>query len=109
MLFGLRKILDWKEKREKAAHIDRLVTERRVRELEIRVRRLAAAQWSLPEIPPADDSAALIGEPAPWSRFAERLRRREENARARLAALRQELEREMGAPRAIRAFTRVTR
>ena len=107
-LFGLHRIREWKEKKAKEAHVDRLVTERRVRELETRVRRLATARWSLPEIPATADASTIVAEFARWSRFGERLGRREEDARARLAALRRELEREMGSRRATRAFTRVS-
>ena len=107
-MFGLRRIREWKDKKVKEAHVDRLVTERRVRELEIRVRRLTVARWSLPEIPAATDANAIAAEFARWSRFGGRLRRREEDARSRLAALRRELEREMSSHRAIRAFTRVS-
>jgi len=73
------------EHRERAARLDRLALARRVRELEERIRRLAVARWSMPEVQPGSDARRLVRDIAARAGFGERLGGREDEARAELA------------------------
>jgi hypothetical protein len=94
--------LEARERRERIAHFDRLVAECDVREEEGRIRRLAVARWSMPDVPSMTDGRKLAADLAARPGRGHRLSGREEEARSRLAALRPELERRVSAHRAIR-------
>ena len=100
-MFRLRKVLEWKERLEKVARLQRMAAEQTARELEDRIRGFASERDSLPETTTGGD-ASLIEELEQWSRFAEALRRRERDLRTRLEAFRPELDRTVAAHQDLR-------
>ena len=77
----LCRVEESEEQRERRAHLDRLEAERKVRELEGRIHRLAVARWTMPRILSGADGPTLVRELARRPATGERLRRREEGRR----------------------------
>jgi hypothetical protein len=89
-LFRLARVLDWKERLEKEARAERLAAEARAAELVREADRMRTRRHGLPDEGPRQPG---IGELAAWARHADLLRQREQRARARLEAMREELSR----------------
>lgn len=99
-MFRLRKVLEWKELLERRARAERAQAERRTREIEDALVRLAETRASFPDA--VGGRTAVVEDLVAWSRFGEGIRRREDALRQRLEALRPELERKMRAHLEIR-------
>jgi len=88
-MFRLAKVLEWKERLEEEVRARRLAAEARATEITREADRLREERGRFPDVEPAAD---VIAELAAWARRSELLRRGERSARARLEAMRTELE-----------------
>jgi hypothetical protein len=88
-MFRLGKVLEWKERLEEDARARRLAVEARATEIEREADRLRAERGRFPDDEPTRD---VLAELAAWACRSELLRRGERSARARLEAMRIELE-----------------
>ena len=100
-MFRLRKVLEWKERLEKAARLERFAAEQTARELEERIGAFAGERRALPETG-TDGRPVPVDELAQWSRFGESLRRREHDLRGRLEEFRPELDGKIAAHQDLR-------